>query len=180
MVSAVSQLSDLVSRYSPIVARQFRSARSSVRKYFPRGYELVFENFNALGCGYSSTKLGSGVVVSIVAYPKWVTLFFFYGNGLSDPSGLLQGNGTRIRSIRLLPFSLLRSVSVHDLLVQETKRHQGDFAGEPPLTTIVRSVANKRRSRRPASAAKAPPASKAKVRGKRMPSNKSLKRSRER
>ena len=150
MVSAASQLSALVSRYSPAVARQFRTARSSIRKYFPRGYELVFENFNALGCGYSFRDRGSGVIVSIVAYPRWVTLFFFYGIDLSDPEGLLQGSGARIRSIRLEPFSLLHSSSVGDLMIQATKRHKDDFAQAPPLALIVKSVATKRRARRPA------------------------------
>jgi hypothetical protein len=79
MASATSQVSALISRYSPAVARQFRVARASLRRHFPRGYELVFENYNALGCGYSRTDRGSGVVVSVVAYPRWVTLFFFDG-----------------------------------------------------------------------------------------------------
>jgi hypothetical protein len=154
MTTAALQLSALISMYMPDVARQFRGARSSLRKYFPRGYELVFENFNALGCGYSFTDRGSGVVVSVVAYPKWVTLFFFHGIDLLDPDGLLRGDGARIRSIRLEPFSILRSSSVRDLLLQVTKRHRRHFATAPPLAIIVKAVANKRRARRPAPLAK--------------------------
>jgi len=150
MANANTQVSALISRYSPTVARQFRLARASIREYFPRGYELIFENYNALGCGYSLTDRGSGVVVSLVAYPRWVTLFFFHGIYLADPDGMLQGSGARIRSIRLEPFSLLHSSSVHDLILQATKRHQGDFAKAPRLATLVKSVATRRRRRRPA------------------------------
>jgi hypothetical protein len=150
MPSSTSQLSALISRYSPAVARQFRSARASIRRYFPRGYELIFENYNALGCGYSLTDRGSGVVISVVAYPRWVTLFFLQGISLSDPEKLLQGGGARIRSIRLEPFSLLRSSSVHELILQATKCHQSAFATAPPLATVVKSVATRRRPRRPA------------------------------
>lgn len=167
MAGAAPQVPALISMYSPAIARQFRSARSAIRKYFPRGYELVFENFNALGCGYSSTDRSSGVIVSIVAYPRWVTLFFFHGIDLSDPEGLLQGSGARIRSIRLVPFPLLHSSSVRDLLLQATKRHQAGFAEAPPLTTIVKSVARKRRPRRPAPSAKKATDSGRKVRGTR-------------
>jgi hypothetical protein len=150
MASTTSQVSALISMYSPAVARQFRVTRAFIRKYFPRGYELIFENYNALGCGYSLTDRGSGVVVSVVAYPRWVTVFFFHGIELSDPDRLLQGSGARIRSIRLEPFSLLRSSAVHKLIIQATKRHQGDFAKAPLLATLVKSIATRRRRRLPA------------------------------
>ena len=150
MANANTQVSALIARYSPAVARQFRLARARIREYFPRGYELIFENYNALGCGYSLTDRGSGVVVSLVAYPRWVTLFFFQGIDLADPDGILRGSGARIRSIRLEPFSLLHSSPVHDMILQATKRHQGDFAKAPRLSTVVKSVATRRRSRRPA------------------------------
>ena len=150
MPNANSQVSALISKYSPAVARQFRLARACIRKYFPRGYELTFENYNALGCGYSPTDRGSGVVASVVAYPRWVTLFFFHGIDLPDPDGLLQGSGARIRSVRLEPFSLLRSSPVHDLILHATKRYQGDLAKAPRLATLVKSIATRRRPRRPA------------------------------
>lgn len=135
--------------YSPPIARQIRSARSHVRKYFPRGYELVFENANALGFGYSTSDRGSGVLVSLVAYPRWLTLFFFEGTQLPDPGRLLEGTGNRIRSIRLDPFSILRSAEIADLLGAATKRHREVLGAAPPLATLLRSVATTRRSRRP-------------------------------
>jgi hypothetical protein len=167
MANASTQVSALISRYSPAVARQFRLARTRIREYFPRGYELIFENYNALGCGYSVTDRGSGVVVSVVAYPRWVTLFFFHGIDLTDPDGILEGGGARIRSIRLEPFSLLRSASVHDLILQATKRHQGDFAKAPRLATLVKSVATRRRPRRPAPLVNRAKSAKRKVSGSR-------------
>jgi hypothetical protein len=165
MANARTQLSALISRYSPAVARQFRVARASIREYFPRGYELIFENYNALGCGYSLTDRGSGVVLSVVAYPRWVTLFFFHGVDLVDRHGILQGSGTRIRSIRLEPFSLLQSSSVRDLILQATKFQQRDFAKAPGLTTLVKSVATRRRPRRPAPFVKRAKSAKGKVKG---------------
>jgi hypothetical protein len=167
MANDNSQVAALISRYSPAVARQFRLARASIREYFPRGYELVFENYNALGFGYSLTDRGSGVVVSLVAYPRWVTLFFFHGIDLADPDGMLQGRGARIRSIRLEPFSLLHSSSVHDLILQATKRHHGDFAKAPRLATLVKSVATRRRPRRPGPLVNRAKSAKRKVKGSR-------------
>src|SRR5688572_12442644 len=116
MANVKGQIETFIAKYSPDVARQFRTARAHVRRLFPRGHELVYDNYNAFGCGFSPTPRTSDIVVSVVAYPKWVTLFFFHGNRLQDPEGLLQGSGVRIRSVRLQPSSLLKSRAVGDLL----------------------------------------------------------------
>ena len=142
------EIAAFIDRYAPAVARQFRVARATLRKIFPRGYELVYGNYNALGCGFSATTRSSGIVVSVVAYPKWVTLFFFEGRRLSDPEGLLQGSGVRIRSLRLQPFELLESRAVKALLAQALDAHAADFQAAPRLSTIIKSVASRRRSRR--------------------------------
>jgi hypothetical protein len=144
-----SQIAAFIARYSPDVARQFRSARATLRRLFPRGYELVYDNYNALGCGFSPTPRSSGILVSVVAYPKWVTLFFFNGRRLSDPDRLLQGSGTKIRSIRLQPFALLKSEAVGSLLAQAIEDSRSELTAAPRLSTVVKSVSARQRPRRP-------------------------------
>jgi hypothetical protein len=144
-----SQVSKFIAKYSPSVASQFRAARSSVRAHFPRGYELVYDNYNALGCGFSTSPRASDVLVSVVAYPNWVTLFFFRGVRLSDPDGILQGSGSRIRSLRLVPPSLLSSKPVQALLKQAIAQVRDELAVAPAISTIVKSVSAKQRPRRP-------------------------------
>lgn len=149
MPSTKSQISAFIDKFSPDVASQFRRARTDIRALFPRGFELVFDNYNAFGCGYSTTERSSGVVVSLVAYSKWVTLFFFYGVKLSDPDHLLQGNGSRIRSIRLESPSVPKSKPVRALLKEAIAQHQSAFAAAPRLSTHIKSVIAKQRPRRP-------------------------------
>lgn len=149
MASAGDSVAEFIARYTPAVAKQFRTARTHVRKRFPRGYELVYDNYNALGIGFSATSRGSDIVVSVVAYPRWVTLFFFKATHLPDPEHLLQGSGTRIRSIRLQPIDLLRSAGVRDLLSHAVHSVSADLAAAPRLRTIVKSVSARRRPRRP-------------------------------
>lgn len=148
-----SQIAALIAKFTPDVAHQFRTARAQVRRYFPRGYELVYDNYNAFGCGYSTTLKNSGVLVSVVAYPRWVSLFFFHGKHLPDPEKLLQGSGARIRSIRLLPVSLVKSAAVHALLTQATTRFERELAAAPALSTRVKSIVVKQLPRRPAARA---------------------------
>jgi hypothetical protein len=150
MPNTAAQVEEFIARYSPVVAEEFRAARAWVSARFPRGYELVFDNYTALGCGFSTKPRGSGVVVSVVAYPRWVTLFFFQGASLPDPQKVLQGPGRKIRSLRLQPFALLRSREVDALLKHAIRPFSKDLAAGPPLTTVIRAVSAKRRPRRPA------------------------------
>jgi hypothetical protein len=150
MASTKKQISSFINRFSPEVASQFRIARAHVRKLFPRGYELVYDNYNAFGCGYSTTSIASGVVISVVAYPRWVTLFFFHGKHLSDPDKLLQGLGARIRSIRLQPVSILETDAVNDLLQQAIGNFKVELAAAPVISTSIKSIVAKQRPRRPA------------------------------
>jgi hypothetical protein len=150
MANAKGQIAGFIAKYSPEVARQFRAARATLRRLFPRGYELVYDNYNALGCGFSPTLRSSDILVSVVAYPKWVTLFFFDGRRLSDPRGLLQGSGVRIRSLRLQPFALIKSVAVGKLLAQAINESKAELKAAPRLSTVVKSVSPRQRPRRPA------------------------------
>jgi hypothetical protein len=96
-----SQVAVFLGKYTPVVEAQLREARSRLRALFPRGFELVYDNYNALVFGISPTERTSDVFLSVAGYPKWVTLFFLHGDGLRDPSGLLEGQGKQVRSIRL-------------------------------------------------------------------------------
>ncbi len=71
-----AELDSFVSKYTPEIAAQLRRVRAKLRALFPRGYELVYDNYNALVFGFSPTERASDALVSVAGYPKWVTLFF--------------------------------------------------------------------------------------------------------
>ena len=139
----------LLAKYLPEIVAQVQAARRHLAKVIPRGYELVYDNYNALAFGFSPTDRASGAVVSIAAYPRWVTLFFLKGAKLSDPSGLLQGEGSTVRSIRLTTSKVLSSKAVTALIKQALRPHAAAFAQAPPLTTVIKSISAKQRPRRP-------------------------------
>ena len=148
-VAPASQLAKLIANYAPEVARAFRVVRSKMRGFVPRGYELLYENYNALGIGYGGGGKASDVILSIVAYPRWVTLFFFDGVNLHDPNSILDGTGNRIRSIRLRSPSDLDHPDVRQLISEALAPHAETLAGCPRLTLVIKSIASKRRARRP-------------------------------
>jgi hypothetical protein len=140
-----------VDKYDPAIARQFRSVRAKLRKTFPRGYELVYDNYNALAVAFSPTDAASSAVMSVAAYPKWVSVFFTDGAKLADPNKLLKGGGSRMRHIVLASPDELNSSAVKQLIAQAVKPYAKQFAAAPQRAVVVKSVSTKQRPRRPGS-----------------------------
>ena len=67
-----------------------RACRHTPQGLFPQGYELVYDNYNALVFAFASTDRASGAILSNAVYPRWVTRFFAHGVDLSDPQGLCR------------------------------------------------------------------------------------------
>ena len=143
------QVAHFIARYTPEMAAAITACRAKLRERVPRGYELVYDNYNALAIGYAWADKASASLVSIAGYPRWVTLFFLYGKGLPDPHGLLAGDGVRVRSLRLASPDDLDKPAVRRLLDLALAPHEADFAAAPPLATVVKAVAAKQRERRP-------------------------------
>jgi hypothetical protein len=139
----------MIARYPPEVATQLRRARAELRRHVPRGYEMIYDNYNALVFGFGPTARPSEIVFSVAGYPGWVTLFFARGPSLHDPERLLEGSGSAIRGVRLRPFSRLRSTGVQALIRQALQKVAPAFADAPRRVTIVKSVSARQRPRRP-------------------------------
>jgi len=146
-----SQIAAFLSKYSPAVESQLREARTRLRAMFPRGFELVYDNYNALVFGISPTERASEAFLSVTGYPKWVTLFFLNGAELRDPRKLLDGQGRLVRSIRLKHPADINTPDVEALIAQAVRSRQAALLAAPGLTTIIKSVSAKQRQRRPAS-----------------------------
>lgn len=151
-VAVESQIADFLAKYTPEIAAQLREARTRLRAMFPRGFELVYDNYNALVFGISPTERTSDAILSVAGYPKWVTLFFLNGAGLHDPSGLLDGKGKQVRGVRLREPGILNTPEVEALIASAVGGRESAFIAAPGLTTIVKSVSPRQRPRRPSSA----------------------------
>jgi hypothetical protein len=147
-----SQIATFLEKYTPSIEVQLREARARLRAMFPRGFELVFDNYNALVFAISPTERRTDAFVSVVGYPKWVTLFFLNGVNLHDPSGLLEGNGKQVRSIRLKTAADINRPDIEALIAQALIPYEPLFLNAPSLTTVIKMALAKQRARRPATA----------------------------
>lgn len=145
-----NRIDSFLARYSPEVGAEFKAARVHLRRLFPRGHELVYDNYNALVFAFSPTGRSSDAFVSVAGYPRWVTLFFLHGVDLTDPQGLLEGTGSQVRSVRLKTAGQLSERAVRALIAQAIEPHRKTLLAAPPLITTIKSVVTKQRPRRPA------------------------------
>jgi hypothetical protein len=150
----MSSVEQFLAKYSPEISAQMQAAREHLAGHFPQGFELVYDNYNALAIGFSPSERASDVVLSIAGYPKWVTLFFLKGAALQDPEKMLQGAGSQVRSVRLLPASVLTQPAVQALIQASIASVGESLTTAPPLKTVIKSVSAKQRPRQPSAAAK--------------------------
>lgn len=147
-MNADAQLDTFMAKYSPEVVSDVRRALAFLEARLPTASRLVYDNYNALVVGFGAGDKVGDVILSIALYPRWVTLFFLRGIDLPDPSGLLQGSGAQVRSVRLQPISRLETPEVNALI-------DAAVAQAPPLPVsgtgplIIKSVSAKQRPRRP-------------------------------
>ncbi|KRA80512.1 DUF1801 domain-containing protein [Altererythrobacter sp. Root672] len=150
MEAAADALERMIERYSPHVAELGRSLIAHARARIPQANALVYDNYNALGVGFARNVSSSNVIISVVLYPRWVSLFFFKGALLEDPAGLLRGSGTIIRHIRFEDDAEFARPEVESLIAAAL-----DLV-EPPLDPaaegrlVIKSVSARQRPRRPA------------------------------
>ena len=118
-----------------------------MRRRFPWAHELVYDNYNFFVIGYSPTERPSDAIVSIAARANGLGICFIHGKRLKDPKGLLQGDGSQTRFIRVAHAKQLGSRDV-DALFKAAIAHSDAPRpkGRPKL--IIRSVSAAQRPRR--------------------------------
>jgi len=147
-MDAGGQLDGFIDRYTPEVASDARAALAFLKARLPTAFRLVYDNYNALVVGFASGEKASDAFLSIALYPNYVRLFFLRGVDLADPDGLLEGDGSQVRSIKLKPASRIEAPEIRALIDSAVANTWPlPESGEGPL--IIKSISAKQRPRRP-------------------------------
>src|SRR6202162_1640195 len=147
--SPAKQLAGFIAKFDTRVGKLIRSTRLAVRRRFPTATEIVYDNYNVLALGFSSSERPSDCVVSLAANAKGVGLCFYYGATLPDPHEILQGSGNRARFIRLESAAALANPAVEALLKAAVKQAKTPMPTAGKGRTISKSISAKQRPRRP-------------------------------
>jgi hypothetical protein len=122
-----AELDEIIASQSPEMAKLTRAVLARLRPRFPGAVEMVYDKKNGLVIGFCADERASNVINSIMVYRKWINLFFFEGDALPDPEGLLQGTGSTVRHIRVTSAADLDRPAVKALMAAALKR------ADPPL-----------------------------------------------
>lgn len=146
-VSAARQLDEFLSRYTPEIRALAEAALAKMRERVPGAVQIVYDNYNALVVGFGPSERASEAPFSIALYPKTVRLFFLRGAELPDPKKVLEGEGSRVRSIVVTSAADFDKPPVRALMKAALKLQPIDPAREGRL--VIRSISPKQRPRRP-------------------------------
>jgi hypothetical protein len=152
--SAEQQLDRFLDAFMPEVAEIARRALAKLRKRLPNAIELVYDNYNALACGFAPNERASDAIFSIAVFPKHVNFFFLQGAKLPDPDGLLQGEGSVARHIRLKDETTLDRADVKKLMMTAIEMAKTPFDENTKYRLVIKSVSAKQKPRRPTAKAK--------------------------
>ena len=145
-----AQLTAIIDARPPEIAKLTKAVLAKVRERLPGSVEMLYDKKNALVIGFCSAERASNVINSIAAYSKWINLYFFEGDTLPDPEGLLQGSGSMVRNIRVTDAAELDRPAVKALMAEARKR------AEPPLNRSAKPKILPKRSSRKAPGSRPP------------------------
>ena len=149
MDEAQRQLDSFIDKFTPEVAALTRALLAKMKARLPGAQMLVYDNYNALAIGFGRNDKAGQALMSLAVMPKWVTLCFLWGAGLSDPHGLLKGEGSRVRNVRLFTPEALDDPRIEALIAETLATTDWPIDAQAPQRLIIKSVLARQRPRRP-------------------------------
>ena len=146
--SPAKQLAGFIDKFDPAIARLIRSCRAALLRRFPAAIEMVYDNYNFFVIGFGPSERASECIVSMTANAKGVGLCFIHGAKLPDPHGILLGNGTQTRFIRLERAADLMNPEVEALFLAALAQAKVPLPATGKGYVVIKSVSAKQRPRR--------------------------------
>jgi hypothetical protein len=147
--SAEQQLDRFLNAFTPEVSDVVRKTLAKLRKRLPHAIELVYDNFNALAIGFAPSERASEGIFSVAVYPRHANFFFLQGAKLPDPNGLLQGEGSVVRHIRLESEKTLDRQDVKAMMATAIKMAKVPFDEATEYKMVIKSISARKRPRQP-------------------------------
>jgi hypothetical protein len=117
----------MIAKLPPDMATLTKAVLVKMRSRLPGATEMVYEKKRALVIGFCPDDRPMHAINSIATYTKWLNLYFFEGDNLPDPEGLLDGSGVAVRHIRITDAKDLDRPGIKALMAAARE------AADPPL-----------------------------------------------
>jgi hypothetical protein len=104
----------------------YRELRKVAKSGLPHAIEMLYHN----SFGYSLTASPWDRICYIAHQPKgYVNFGFFFGAGLPDPTGLIEGKGKRLRHVKVRSLDDARNAELKKLVALAWKKAETDISG---------------------------------------------------
>lgn len=147
--AASAQFSALLSRFPPEIVAMVKRCLPKLRRAIPCSHELVYDYSNSLVVAFGMSERGYEAIVSIAVSPRGVRLYF--DKSLPDPKGLLEGSGSKVRSVALESASDLDHGDIQALLNAAVKRSGATFPRTRSTRIVIKSDSKKPKPKRASS-----------------------------
>ena len=134
----MSELDKIIAKQPPEMAKLTRAVLAKLRPRFPGAVEMVYDKKRGMVVGFCPDERASNVINSIGVYSKWINLYFFEGDTLPDPEGMLQGTGAIVRNIRVTSAADLDRPAVKALMAEALKRAHPKLDPKAKRKVIIR------------------------------------------
>ena len=141
-----AQFSAFLSRFPPEIVALVKRCLPKLRRAIPCSHQLVYDYSNSLVVTFGMSERGYEGIVSIAISPDVVRLYF--SKDLTDPQGLLEGSGSKVRSVILKAASDLDHGDIQALIKAAIKHSGVTFPRTRSTRMVIKSVAKNKRPRR--------------------------------
>jgi hypothetical protein len=137
-MSPSAELDAIIAKQPPEMAKLTKAVLVKLRQRFPGAVEMVYDRKRGMVVGFCPDERASNVINSIGVYSKWINLYFFEGDTLPDPEGILQGSGNIVRSLRLTSAADLDRAAVKALMAEALERAQPKLNRKAKRKIVIR------------------------------------------
>ncbi|TAL48415.1 MAG: hypothetical protein EPN92_03680 [Chitinophagaceae bacterium] len=128
--------------------------RDFVWDLYPNCNELIYDNYNALAFGWStSDRLGDTFCsIAALANGKYLHFGFYWGSQISDPEKKLSGEGNQYRYIKVHDLKDFPKTYIKKLMKEAYANSMAKLKGGKQIlkgATIVKSISAKKRRPKP-------------------------------
>ena len=110
------ELMEFLSRYPGEVVELFLATREKIVDLAPEGTEIITNVSYTVASGITFTHSIKQAFLYIGAYSRHVNIGFVFGSSLSDPNGLLKGDGKQMRHVSIRTHDDLTDARLSELL----------------------------------------------------------------
>jgi hypothetical protein len=135
------QLDLIVAKQAPAMVALTKAVIAKLRPRFPGAVELVYDKPRGMVLGFCADEHASNVINSIAVYSNWINLYFFEGDTLPDPEGLLRGEGRVVRNIKVTAAGDLDRPAVKALMAEALRRARPKLNPKAKRKVVIRQPA---------------------------------------